>query len=330
MKSTKLIALLFCIVMLFSLAACTAGGGEKALAVTDHAGRTVELESEAEKLVSGYYITTSMLIAMDLDDRLVGIEAKAASRPIYALAAPELLELPNVGSAKDFNLEGCIALEPDLVILPLKLRDAAETLTQMGIPAICVNPENDELMAETVNMIAALTGAEKAAKKLLSHGEKALADLADDLSGAEAPTVYLGGNSAFLSTAGSAMYQHSLIENAGAINVAAEITDSYWAEVSYEQLLAWDPDYIVIVPGADYTAADVLADSAVSGLSAVKNDRVLEMPDDYESWDSPVPSAFLGSLWLASQLHGDVFSEADFNAALSDFYTGFYGFEPEN
>ena len=89
--------------------------------VTDAAGREVTLDAEPETLVSGYYITTSMLIALGLEDRLVGIEAKADSRPIYALAAPELLQLPSVGTAKEFDLEGCAALDPDLVILPLKL-----------------------------------------------------------------------------------------------------------------------------------------------------------------------------------------------------------------
>lgn len=38
------------------------------------------------------------------------------------------------------------------------------------------------------------------------------------------------------------MFQDLLIRNAGAENVASEITDTYWATVSYEQLLAWNPD----------------------------------------------------------------------------------------
>ena len=78
--------------------------------LTDAAGRQVTIETEPETLVSGYYITTSMLIALGQQDKLVGIEAKADTRPIYALAAPELLELPSVGTAKEFDLEGCAAL----------------------------------------------------------------------------------------------------------------------------------------------------------------------------------------------------------------------------
>ena len=95
------------------------------ITVTDQAGREVTIEDEPEKLVSGYYISTSLLIALGLDDKLVGIEAKADKRAIYRLSAPALIELPNVGTAKEFDLEGCAALEPDLVLLPLKLKSAA-------------------------------------------------------------------------------------------------------------------------------------------------------------------------------------------------------------
>ena len=41
--------------------------------VTDAAGREVTLDAEPETLVSGYYITTSMLIALGLEDRLTAV-----------------------------------------------------------------------------------------------------------------------------------------------------------------------------------------------------------------------------------------------------------------
>ena len=88
------------------------------LTVTDQAGRQVTIEKAPEKLVSGYYISTSLLIALGLEDQLVGIEAKAAKRAIYRLSAPELIDLPSVGTAKEFDLEGCAALAPDLVSCP--------------------------------------------------------------------------------------------------------------------------------------------------------------------------------------------------------------------
>lgn len=64
-------------------------GTSGAIKITDAVGREVVLDKPADKIVSGYYITTSMMIALGIEDKLVGIEAKAASRPIYGLAAPE-------------------------------------------------------------------------------------------------------------------------------------------------------------------------------------------------------------------------------------------------
>ena len=56
------------------------------LTVTDQAGRTVTFEKAPEKIASSYYISTSLLLALGLKDKLVGIEAKANTRNIYKLA----------------------------------------------------------------------------------------------------------------------------------------------------------------------------------------------------------------------------------------------------
>ena len=295
--------------------------------VTDQAGREVTIEAEPQRLVSGYYISTSLLIALGQADKLVGIEAKADSRPIYSLSAPELLELPNVGSAKEFDLEGCAALEPDLVILPLKLSDAAETLEGLGIPVILINPEDQDLLNETITLVGAATGSTEAAGALLAFAQDEAAELETMMADVERPTVYLAGNSDLLSTAGSAMYQSDMIRLAGADNVAAELTDTYWVDVDYEQVLAWDPDWIVLASDASYTCEDVLADEALAACTAVKNGQVIQLPSDAEAWDSPVPSGILGSVWLAARLHPDVISAGDADAVIGTYYDTFYHFE---
>ena len=104
------------------------------LSFTDHAGRTVTLEKPAEKVVSVYYLSTSLLAAIGAEDKLVGIEMKAETRPLYTEAFPELLELPAVGSGKGVNVEETAALEPDLVVLPLKLKDSVEQFEALNIP----------------------------------------------------------------------------------------------------------------------------------------------------------------------------------------------------
>ena len=294
--------------------------------VTDQAGREVVIEEEPQKLVSGYYISTSLLIALDLEDQLVGIEAKAGKRAIYKLAAPELIDLPNVGTAKEFDLEGCAALEPDLVILPIKLKGAVETLEGLGIDVLLVNPENQELLNGMIDLIAEATNTEAKAQELLDFTAAQESFLAETLTGAEAPGVYLAGNSNMLSTAGDAMYQSDMIRLAGGVNVAAGIEDTYWVEIDYEQLLNWDPAYMILASDADYTVEDVLADPNLADCAAVVNGNVYQLPSKAEAWDSPVPSGILGALWLANVLHPELVSEDDCTARIDEYYETFYDF----
>lgn len=349
----KLVSLLLTVVFMFSVAGCGSNAQSSSSAVsessgsqsvssqstetaedlqtsypvtvTDQAGREVTIEKEPEKVVSGYYISTSLLIALGQESKIVGIEAKADERPIYKLSAPELIELPNVGSAKQFDLEGCAALEPDLVILPLKLSDAADTLTDLGIDVLLVNPENQELSDEMRDIVSVAMNCQDKAEELSAFVAEQEEFLSKATENSEKPTVYLAGNSSFLSTAGSQMYQNSLITMAGGENVAAEISDTYWAEVSYEQVLAWNPDYIIIAAEADYTVDDVLNDPNIADLQAVKDKKVYQMPNSAEAWDSPVPGGILGAVWLSGILCEDVTSET-VNSIIGEFYDTFYGF----
>jgi iron complex transport system substrate-binding protein len=295
--------------------------------ITDHLNRTVTITKVPERIVSGYYISSSACILLGLEDKLVGIEAKAASRPIYSLAAPKLLDLPNVGTAKEFDLEGCIALNPDLVILPIKLKDQISTLEGMGITVIGVNPENEQLMVEMITMIAKLNGVTNYEEFISYYTEKETALKDVYVSASDKPTVYLAGNSSMLSTATANMYQNDLIETAGGVNVANDIEDSYWATVSYEQLIAYNPDYIIIVPEAEYTKDDVMKDANLSTIAAIQNNNVYEMPSDFEAWDSPVPSSILGKMWLTSVLYPDKYSNENFAEDVAYFYKTFYNFD---
>ena len=110
------------------------------------------------------------------------------------------------------------------------------------------------------------------------------------------------------------------------MNAAAGITDSYWVEISYEQLLTWNPEYLILASDADYTVEDVLADPNLADCAAVKNGNVYQMPGKAEAWDSPVPGSILGSLWLANVLHPQAFEEADCAARIDEYYETFYGF----
>ena len=125
------------------------------------------------------------------------------------------------------------------------------------------------------------------------------------------------------------MYQSDMIRLAGGTNVAAEIEDTYWVEIDYEQLLNWDPQYIILASDADYTVEDVLADAQLSEVTAVANGAVYMMPTGFEAWDSPCPSGVLGMLWMLKTLHPELYTAEEFAADVTEFYETFYGFTPD-
>ena len=345
-RINKWLAMLLAVVMVLSFAAC---GQEPAPApqpepttdvtypvtVKDMAGREVTLEKQPERIVSGYYISSSACIALGLTDKMVGIEDKSTKRPIYKLAAPALIDLPNVGSAKAFDLEACIATEPDLVILPMKQKDTAKTLQEMGIATLLVLPESHEQLIEMFTLIGTATNTVKQAEKLISYYNtklSAVTEFTRDLGDDQKPVVYLGSTGDILRTAPREMYQASLITTAGGKNAGDVLEGSSWTDIDNETFLTMNPDIIVIptdnfaVSSPDYTAEDVMNNPTFSDVTAVKNGAVYQMPVGYEAWDSPVPSGILGTLWMLKTLHPELYPAEQFAADVNEFYTVFYGF----
>ena len=298
------------------------------LTVTDQLGREVTIETEPKTLASGYYISTSLLIALGVQDELVGVEAKADKRTIYSLSAPELQSLPSIGTAKEFDLEGCAALTPDLVIVPAKLKDSIPQMEELGLTVLAVKPEDQDKLYGAIDLLAQATNTVARGEELKSAIEDNLLSLREAIGDAEAPTVYMAGNSSVLQTAGPAMYQNYMIENAGGLNAAASVEDTYWAEVSYEQVLDWDPDYIILASDADYDVDSVLNDAALADCTAVREGHVYQLPHAIEAVDSPVPGSFLGSVYLGSVLHPEQVSEQFYHDCADAFYTTYYGFTP--
>ena len=330
----KLFSFGLALALMLGFAACGANqnpteptpGSYDPVTVIDQAGREVTIEKEPQRLISSYYITTSLLMALDLDDKLVGVEDNAGLRPIYGLSNPDLLALPSIGTAKSLDLEACAALAPDLAILPMKVKDSVDELEALGIQVLLVNPESQTLLTEMIRLVAAATGREEKAEELIGFIEAQEAHLTQILAGVEKPSVYLAGNSNFLTTAGNAMYQSDMIRLAGGTNVAGAIEDTYWAQIDYEQLLLWNPEYIILPSSAKYTVEEVLADPNLSACAAVKNGNVYQVPGDAESWDSPVPGSILGALWLANILHPEVMTDTDCAKIMDEYYETFYHF----
>lgn len=343
----RIAALALALSMALACAACSGGAGSSAsgsvsasgsapaesasqaegqIVLTDQAGREVVLEGPAQSIVSCYYISTYAAIALGAEDRVVGLEKKADTRPIYQMAAPELLEKPQVGTMKELDVEATAALEPELVIMPQALADYADTLAQLGIPVLVVNPESHEALVEMLQLMGTALGLEDRTEALTSYYQEQMDRMAELTQDTEAPVVYMGSNSSFLATAPASMYQSTLIRQAGGVNAGDSLEGDYWTEVSYEDVLAMAPQVIVLPAGAEYTVQDVVEDPQLSALPAVQDGAVYQMPGGIEEWDSPVPSGILGTMWMTSVLHPDVYPFEEFTADAQDFYQTFYGF----
>jgi iron complex transport system substrate-binding protein len=274
-----------------------------------------------------------MLLALGEKDNIKGIESKATTRAIYEQVSINAKDynvdgtggIGGFGSKKGLDTELSISIGCDLAVIPYSLKDNADSYSQtIGAPVIVVNPESNDLMKECITLLGKATGNEERAKELNSYIETSISDMQEKIT-TTLPSVYLAGPNGILSTAGSKMYQNSLIINSVATNAAASITDASWVtKEDYEYINSLDIDVIVIAAESSLTVDDVLNDKSLIDVDAVDNNQVYKMPSTYEAWDSPVPSAFLGSLWLAAQYHSDYYTMTDFNKTLKDFYLKFY------
>ena len=199
---------------------------------------------------------------------------------------------------------------------------------ELGLTVLAVKPEDQDKLYGAIDLLAQATNTVARGEELKSAIEDNLLSLHEAIGDAEAPTVYMAGNSSVLQTAGPAMYQNYMIENAGGLNAAASVEDTYWAEVSYEQVLDWDPDYIILASDADYDVDSVLNDAALADCTAVREGHVYQLPHAIEAVDSPVPGSFLGSVYLGSVLHPEQVSEQFYHDCADAFYTTYYGFTP--
>lgn len=315
-----------------SMASCgksdenTSGSGSE-ITVTDQIGRTVTLPEPADKIVSSYYVTSAMLIALDCEDKIAGIENKADTRGLYKLAAPQFIELPAVGSAKGINVETIAEIKPDLVIIPKKLKDNVTAFEDLGIPVIVVDPETQENFEECISILSKATGTTKRGDELIEYYHDKTDEMKSITKDLPKPSVYLSAGSEYLSTCTSKMYQNEMISIAGGKNVSGELTDGYWQKVSPEQLVSWNPEYWFAVNYAEYSLDDIRKDKALKDIKAVKNNNITTFPSEIESWDYPTPSSILGIMWLTNQLHPKDYDSDTYIKEAKKFYKEFFDIE---
>lgn len=336
-KYSKLLVLMLVIIFSFVLvcAGCSNNtetaapkGDDKKIIVTDGLGREVTLDKPAEKVISPYGIAVQMMFTLGAQDRLVGVGSPMLKNPFFNKIKPDIVDLPVVGTPQEFNIEQCISLKPDLVLLPGRNKELVDNLEAKGINVFGVVAEDlDQLKSSMLELGKAL-GKEQQAEEFAKYYDntiKMVKEKTADISDKDKATVYLVGPMGMLSTCSQDMYQNYLIELAGGKNAAAELKGG-WVDVSPEQVISWNPDIIVAVQyTTGVTLEDILKDNRWQGIDAVKNKQVFWFPSILNPWDYPSPEAALGVQWLAQKLHPEQFKDLDMVKEADDFYKKFYG-----
>ncbi|HHV07635.1 MAG TPA: ABC transporter substrate-binding protein [Firmicutes bacterium] len=328
-KAMRAGALLLSVILVLGVAGCATPPAQEAVEVVDQLGRTVKVPSKVERIASPYAIANSLVIALGAGDKIVGVETYAKDSKLYAKAAPHLLEAPGIGSGRELNIEECLKLNPDLVIVPSRMKEAAEKLEAQGVATIAIFPEDLDQMADTFALVGKAIGCEERANELVNfYREKTdmVKDLTASLAETDRPRVYLTSKDP-LTTCTTEMYQHTMIELAGGQNCSAELDKGFWAQVSLEQVLTWNPDVIALVQGAKFTPEELMADPKWQSIPAIKSGRVYQFPSNLESWDYPTPGAVLGLLWLTSTLHPDLYERTNLEGDAQAFYQQFYNID---
>lgn len=307
----QLLMILACIAaisMLLTACAPAASAPQKAeaIVVKDAEGNEFRLQSAAQRVISLAPSNTEILFAIGAGAQLVGRDDFSN----FPEDAPAVTSIG--GSMGKYNLEEIAKLEPDLILAsPLTAPEVLKSLQEIT-PSVFVvqNPADLEGLYANLLTVGTLTGHQGEAEKLVNDLRARVKAVQDKVAGAaEKPTVFYeldATDPAKPWTAGPGTFIDMLINLAGGENIGASLQGEY-VQVSQEELIVKDPQ-VILLGDALYggiTPESVAARPGWDGISAVKNNRVLEINDDLVS--RPGPRMVDGLEELAKVLHPDLF-----------------------
>lgn len=187
--------------------------------------------------------------------------------------------LPSLG-----GLESILAAEPDLVVLNTlgQKSDRAQRLLELGIPTLDLGRMTGwESLGANVLTLGAVVGEPERARRYAESLRRRLEQAAIHVPEAERRTAMWltpAGGTVYGGTVGSSF--HDLLRFAGLVDVVAGEADSPWPDFSAEDVLGFDPDLVVTSAGG----AQALRETpGVSGLRAIREGRIVELPPDSDT-----------------------------------------------
>lgn len=316
-RKTTLTGLL-CILALYAL--MLAPATVQAREIIDMKGRKVTVPEKITKIYApsppGYNLLYTLA-----PQTLCGRAHPFRSDLEREMTLPQLRNLPVIGAiggeSVQADLEALMAAKPDLLLVTSVLgeEDAAQdrtlnALNRTGIPYVFVVARDLTDYPAAYEFLGALLGEEERAKELAAYIRNALKDAAEvaaKVPPAQRPKVYYAELFDGLSTENADSFHTFLLKLAGDVNVHREnlspVTTMGWEKVSMEQVLAYNPDFILAFEPVFYQ--NVYKNPAWRHIKAVQNKKVLWIPRGPFNWFDRPPS-FMGALglkWLLANFY---------------------------
>lgn len=321
--------------MLFASVFAPLGAAQAQRAMIDQNGRTVVLPATVRKVVAIPIPLASMVMAIDSGtERLADMNSAAKSDVAEGLLGrifPAAAKTPTRVAGDSFvpGGEALAAAGADLVIQWGDRGDAiVAPIRALGLPVLSLRYGDSLWAAEWLRLVGEALGKKERGERLAGWFERRAAEIARLGEAApvkERPTViYLMRGLSALQVAGKGTSMDGDIRRAGGINPAADLPG--FAQVGIEQILAWDPEIILLNNfETGLTPARLQGDSRFQSIRAVRENRVYLYPRGGFRWDPPSQETPLALEWLYAVFHPGR-ALPGLRARIAETYADLYGY----
>lgn len=273
--------------------------------IVDDLGRSVTVAEVPELIVSLAPSCTEILFALGLGDQVVGVTE-------YCDYPEEATKKEVVGGFSTVDLEKVAAADPDIIFAAaIHEAETIPALENLGYTVVALAPETINGVLNNITLVGDITGKKKEASDLVEDMRQrieTITNVTDTLSQDEKPwALYVTWHEPIY-TAGSGTFIQDLIEQAGGINIAHDISGH--STISLEDVVGRNPGVILASTGhgsAENAPFDwAKTNDELAATDARENDRVYQVDADLASRGGP--RIVEGLEWFAHFLHPDKFS----------------------
>ncbi|MEX0617388.1 MAG: cobalamin-binding protein [Pseudohongiellaceae bacterium] len=212
--------------------------------VEDDDGRQVILQEPARRIVSLAPSLTELLFAAGAGDRVVGVVE-------YSDYPPPALDIPVIGRYDMLDLEGILALQPDLVVAwrTGNPRASVARLEALGLAVYVAEPRSLASIPDHIEKLARLAGTDRQGSQTATVLRAELAELeARYTTRSPVAVFYQVWNAPLISVGGNELL-NDMISLCGGRNIFADL-EQVAPKVSVESVLTRNPQ-VIIASGMD-------------------------------------------------------------------------------